>query len=142
MPLVVFDLDGTLLQTTGVDDACFVRAMDDALGIRGFVTDWSDYAHATDTGLVAEIVRRSLGRDAGADDLHAVHESFTTLLRGQAVERPDRFTPVPGAGAMLERVRTLRGSGWSAGLATGAWRASAAIKVAAARLDVADLPAA
>lgn len=138
MPLVIFDLDGTLLQTTGVDDACFIEAMDAALGIRGFETDWSRYAHATDTGLTHEIVRRHHGRAALEQEVRAVHDAFIALLSRQAAERPDRFARVPGVEPMLARVRAMRGAGWGFGLATGAWRASALTKLRAAGLALDD----
>ena len=51
MRLAVFDLDGTLTRTTGVDDECFVRAMSEELGVGGFCTDWAEYPHSTDQGL-------------------------------------------------------------------------------------------
>jgi hypothetical protein len=43
MNLVIFDVDGTLIQSTGVDDACFARAVEVAWGIPNISTQWDDY---------------------------------------------------------------------------------------------------
>lgn len=51
MNLVVFDVDGTLIQSTGVDDECFARAVEVAWGIPSISTQWNDYEHVTDTVL-------------------------------------------------------------------------------------------
>lgn len=138
MPLIVFDIDGTLTQTTGVDDDCFVRAIRTVLGVEGFSTDWADYPHATDSGLTHSISERTRGRRASADEVEAMHREFVGLLRRTLVERPERFTSVPGAAALLARIGSQRG--WSAALATGAWRASAELKLGAAGVDVRGLP--
>ena len=43
MNLVVFDIDGTLLRTSGVDDECYAQALRETLGIEGISTDWGAY---------------------------------------------------------------------------------------------------
>jgi phosphoglycolate phosphatase-like HAD superfamily hydrolase len=148
MRLAVFDLDGTLTHTTGVDDACFVQAMDDELGLRGFSTDWSRYPHVTDEGLTLGVCRQhprdgGLGRDPSADQIARVRRRFIGLLRRAAADEPGRFTPVPGAQRVL---RALAGGldGWAVAIATGAWRESALIKLDAAGMGwaAASIPAA
>ena len=46
--LVIFDVDGTLTRTNGLDEACFVRAIETEFGIMGISTDWSRYNRSTD----------------------------------------------------------------------------------------------
>ena len=43
MRLTVFDIDGTLTDTTRVDTACFVAAFDELFAIRDIDTDWASY---------------------------------------------------------------------------------------------------
>ena len=64
MDLVIFDVDGTLVDSVGVDDRCFVQAFDDALGIRVAQTNWLEYQYQTDSGLAREIFCQHLGRRA------------------------------------------------------------------------------
>ena len=49
--LAVFDIDGTLVQSLAVDEACFVRAFAEVLGIEDIDTDWAHYDHVTDDGM-------------------------------------------------------------------------------------------
>lgn len=138
MPLIVFDIDGTLTDTTGVDDECFTRALHDVLGISGFDGDWAAYPHATDTGLARAIARQSLGRDLDAPALHELRTHFIALLHQEALHRPARFSRVPGSGELLEHLRSAPGT--HVALATGAWADSARVKLQAARLPVTGLP--
>lgn len=143
MPLVVFDLDGTLADTTGVDDECFAGALGEVLGLREIALDWSSYPHATDTGLALEITRRHLGRELRASELQAVRACFFARLEVEARDHPERYAPVPGAREVLTALRGPAGSAgapWGLAIATGAWDRSAAIKIEAARLPASDLP--
>jgi phosphoglycolate phosphatase-like HAD superfamily hydrolase len=139
MPMVVLDLDGTLTQTVGVDDRCFVRAIDEALGLSGrYPTDWSTYEHVTDTGLINEIVRRAMRREATPIDHERVRERFLELLREQAASTAGAFRATPGAPELLARLASDNRFGVA--IATGAWRASAALKARAADLDLTPFP--
>lgn len=144
MNLVLFDLDGTLTDTTGVDDACFVQAMREVLGVRGFPTDWSKYAEATDEGLTDEICRRApsdggLGRSPTEEEVCRIRARFIELLARSAAEEPGRFRAVAGAPDLVSRI----GEEEAVGIATGAWRESAMIKLRAAGLaGLAGIPAA
>lgn len=138
MPLIVFDIDGTLTDTTGVDDECFTRALHDVLSITGFDGDWAAYPHATDTGLARAITRERLGRDLDHGALHELRTHFVALLHQEALHRPDRFARVPGAAELLAHLQATPGT--HAALATGAWSGSARVKLDAARLPVHALP--
>lgn len=139
MPLMVFDIDGTLTQTTGLDDRCFIDTLDEVLGLRGVDPDWAHYPHATDSGLIHEITLRYRGSGPTAEEVAIFHARFCEKLR-EAAAVAGRIVAVPGAAALLAAIAGR--SGWGAALATGAWRESARIKLAAAGLGVEGLPAA
>jgi hypothetical protein len=40
MNLAIFDIDGTLSESVGVDEACFVQVFRDVLGIERINTKW------------------------------------------------------------------------------------------------------
>ncbi len=138
--LAVFDIDDTLVRSKSVDEEYFVRAFADALGFEGIDTDWARYAHATDSGITEQIFRGRLGRPPGEDEIAHVCDYFVALLGDAARRSPERFAAMPGATAVLHRLDG-RGS-WAAAIATGGWRAAASLKVEAAGLDIARLPAA
>ncbi|MBX3354584.1 MAG: HAD family hydrolase [Phycisphaeraceae bacterium] len=139
MRLAIFDLDGTLAQTSAVDDACWIRAVEEAWGIRDICTDWGAYRHSTDEAIATEIMERHAGRPATRQDLNRLRDRFAALIEIEASERPERFTPTPGAAALL---RLLPSHGWTPALATGGWQRTALIKLRTARIDAEDLPAA
>lgn len=142
MPLAIFDIDGTLTRTTGVDDDCFRGAIERALGIAPdrYGHDWALYPHATDGALTIEAVRRARGTPATPDEVARVHAAFVAMLSDSLARDPSRFAAVAGAARLLS---TLAGtSGWRVAIATGAWRASASLKTGAAGIDLAAHPAA
>lgn len=139
MHLVIFDIDGTLTRTVGVDDACFARAVRDVLGLSSFDPDWSTYRHVTDTGLVSEVVARATGTPATTDQIARVRARFVELLADHARHEPASFAPLAGALGAIETLRTLPDH--RVALATGSWHASAIIKLRTSGLtDLLDLP--
>lgn len=137
--LAIFDLDGTLLQTSAVDDECYAQAVADLFGIRDISTDWGSYSDSTDAGILDDLLRGHFGRSMTLDDVHAHQRRFVELLEAVARRSPDRFAPTKGARDVMG---LLRSAGWVCALATGGWRPSALLKLRVAGLDVASLPAA
>ncbi len=137
--IAIFDVDGTLTRTSGVDDECWVRAVRLAWGVDGISTDWGAYRHSTDEGIAAEVMERHRGRAATRGDLDELRDCFASLIEREAAERPHRFTPVPGAPRILA---ALREHGWVTAIATGGWRRTALLKLATAGVPVAGIPAA
>ncbi|MDJ0973321.1 MAG: HAD hydrolase-like protein [Planctomycetota bacterium] len=136
--LLVFDIDGTLTESMGVDTELFVRAAEEVLGVDTIDTDWSSYTHRTDTGVTRELVQRKLARAPTPDDVDAVRARFITLLRGELFEHPHRCRPIPGALEMLAAVDAR--ADVACAVATGGWRESALLKVDAAGLPIRHLP--
>jgi len=138
--LAIFDIDGTLIRSTHVDDECFTIAVDRVLGIRGFDTDWANYTHSTDDGLILEIAERYGGFAATPRQIDdAKHEFFTQLRRAVADAPISPCTQIDGVAAMLEAVRSR--TGWSLGISSGTSPEAAAIKLGAAGLSLDGLPA-
>jgi phosphoglycolate phosphatase-like HAD superfamily hydrolase len=133
--LAIFDIDGTLTDTNGVDDEAYRAAVAAAIDVAPELIDWSGALHVTD----AEIFRHLCsvhGRGEPAVELMAEARSqFVARLTSTLTEAPQRFVEIPGAGAMLRR---LTDEGWCVALATGGWGASARLKLRAACLVVDD----
>ena len=139
MDLVIFDVDGTLTATTGVDDQSMVAAVRAVMGFTIADTDWGNYLHSTDQGLTIETSERQLGRRPTGDEIAAIKARFFQELRERIGRDPGSCRAVEGAREMLARVR--ESGEWRVGIASGAWAESAAIKLGAARVEVAGLPA-
>lgn len=138
--LAIFDIDGTLTRTVSVDSACYARAFQDVHNLSDINSDWSTYRHSTDSGIAAELLERHLGRSATEMDLLGVRERFVELLKEAHSTCPDDFGAVRGA---VETLRCVQARvGWTVAIATGGWKPSALLKLAAARFDVTGIPAA
>lgn len=140
MKLVVFDLDGTLTQTTAVDEDCFVRAFEEALRIFELNKNWNDYEHVTDQGILLQIFMERFGRHPDIDEHESVVTRFIDLLSVRYSSDTSDFGEVRGATTLLHRLRSE--SNWAIALATGAWQRSAEFKIGRALLPVNDIPSA
>jgi phosphoglycolate phosphatase-like HAD superfamily hydrolase len=131
--LAIFDIDGTLTDTNGVDDDCYRAAVAGALHIDPGSYDWTKAAHITDAGIF-QWVAGELGRPepTRAETDHAIATLGEELI-AVCDREPHRFVEIAGAGAALEAIRE---DGWYIAVATGCWGVSARIKLRAAAIDV------
>jgi phosphoglycolate phosphatase-like HAD superfamily hydrolase len=127
MHLVVFDIDGTLVQTNHIDEICFVQAVMDVLSIAGINTDWSTYAHVTDSGILNEIIQSRHARFPDQAEIDKIQQRFCCLLEEAFITQPKAFKSVEGGPATLHQ---LAGEADQAlALATGGWELSARKKL-------------
>jgi phosphoglycolate phosphatase-like HAD superfamily hydrolase len=140
MKLAVFDFDGTLAKTMGVDTECYVQAFGEALEIRGFSTTWTDYEHVTDEGVTRQIFVERFGRHPHAHETDKLIDHFIMLLTSRCEAERKEFAEVPGAASFVTHLRA--GSEWGIALATGAWRRSVQFKMERAGIPIADIPSA
>ena len=138
MILVIFDIDGTLLDTSEVDGQCYLQALDLEFSIDGLSCDWSEFANPTDAGILNEIFRRTFGRPPDTKEVQSFKARFVSLLRQAHEADSGRFAGISGSANMLEHL-TAR-NGYGPALATGGWRASAAFKLACAGISAEAWP--
>lgn len=131
--LIVFDIDGTLTDTNGVDGLCFSKAMSNVFGIHEITTDWADYEHTTDSGILRQLLREELGQDATAEMFKNFKTTFVAELERARVEKPSHFSEVPGASKIFDEI--LRSTNWGVSIATGAWEPSARFKLTACKVS-------
>ena len=134
MHLIMFDIDGTLVQSCDFDSECFVEAVEEVIG--GSVdNDWSKYRHVTDSGILDEIiVSRGLVGDREA--IYAqVKGRFIDKISGHLTSHG--VMPVAGA---AEFISLLQGRhDVVVAIATGGWKETALLKLTAAGFDYSNL---
>ncbi|MCY3969558.1 MAG: haloacid dehalogenase-like hydrolase [Acidobacteria bacterium] len=132
MHLVVFDVDGTLVESDEFDGILYARAVREVLDI-DVDDDWSGYRHVTDSGILEEILDRH-GIEGDHSATHAlVRKTFAALVRDDLARRNGRLPEIPGAAAFVNRL--VAHPEVSVGVATGGWRETAAMKLRAIGLD-------
>lgn len=135
--LVLFDLDGTLVESNAFDRVCYVEAVKRALGVERVDEEWSHYRNVTDRGVLAEIYQRQFGREISAEVEETVKQTFLAVMEAKLREPGAGLRPLAGAQAALDWLS--RSGEWSAAMATGAWRESAELKLREAGLRAGHL---
>ncbi|HKS05932.1 MAG TPA: HAD family hydrolase [Gemmatimonadaceae bacterium] len=129
--LVVFDIDGTLLDNLEQEDACYSRALREGLGLREFSQDWASYHDVSDQGIAVEAYEREFGTTPSTAVIERTIDVFVDGL-----DRAHAVTPVRAVRGAAELLFALRREGWCYAFATGAWRRAAEFKLRAAGLPV------
>ncbi len=139
MKLAIFDIDGTLTDTNSIDDDCFLEAFRDALALTGINTNWHEYPHTTDSGIVLNVFEERYGREPRAEEINKLQQHFFGLMKEQCALDATLFAEIKGAAAAFNRLR--KEEGWAVAIATGCWRESAVLKLKAAQIDFDEIPA-
>jgi phosphoglycolate phosphatase-like HAD superfamily hydrolase len=140
MKLAIFDIDGTLTDTNGVDNECFVKALAEAHSITEISTDWATYPHTTDSGITLQVFQEKFGRNPAETELDEFKGCFVKTLSEQYQSNSSSFAEIAGASIALKKLK--RESDWATAIATGCWRESALLKLRAANIDIDGIPAA
>jgi phosphoglycolate phosphatase-like HAD superfamily hydrolase len=133
---VVFDIDGTLLQSASADDAMYKTALESILGPVKFRSQWSDYECVTDAGILAQI----LEDNSVEHDRELIAKIKARFLSGVQyhISTFEPFKEIPGAKKFIERLRAS--AHHSVAIATGGWRDTAKLKLESSGFDINGLP--
>lgn len=135
MKVLVFDIDGTLTLTTRIDGDLFKAAIEAVLPDLE-LNSFDDFTEMTDAAILREICS-VLGESRYGSVEARVLEHFVAGLSSALIAEPDSFSAVPGAQTVFSSVRD---AGWVPAIATGGWRLSAELKLAAAGIPTDRVP--
>ena len=133
--LAIFDIDGTLTDTNGVDDDCYRTTIAESLGVAESAIDWSGAAHVTDSEIFRFLCAAHGRSEPSTDEMVRARSRFVDRLRAELEQTPARFTAIRGASTMLGRIVDR---GWFVAVATGGWGPSARLKLTVAELAIDD----
>jgi beta-phosphoglucomutase-like phosphatase (HAD superfamily) len=136
MHAVIFDIDGTLLNSNEIDSMLYLTAVRSVLGQAKVRESWSLYRNVTDGGILEEILSDNLVRSS-ATILKAVRDIFVESIRLH-VERIGPFKEIPGAREFVTGLRASKSH--CIAYATGGWSASATIKLESAGFPLQGIP--
>ncbi len=138
MKLVIFDIDGTLTQTSRVDEICFTRAFADTHGLEILAEHWSGCPHVSDSGVTQHLFQYYFGRDPLDHESGAIKQRLVDLLEEHRRLDCSYFAEIPRAAETFNHLVESRG--WAKAIATGCWRPSAEMKLRAASIEYHGVP--
>ncbi len=131
MNAVIFDIDGTLVQSAEVDDELYRQSITSVLGHVQFRPGLSDYDFVTDSGILSQLLGDN-GLSDIPDPTSAIQTHFVEALE-RHISANGPFVEVPGARKLLGALRNSRDH--RVAIATGGWRVSAELKLESAGFD-------
>jgi beta-phosphoglucomutase-like phosphatase (HAD superfamily) len=140
MKYIIFDIDGTLTDTTTVDDHCYTRAIEECFGFKNFETNYGYYQNTTDSGIIDQLFRERLGRTFTEEERERFIAHFCGLLQEAYDANPESIAEIAKAGSVIRFLTQQENI--SVGLATGGWRESALFKLSCAGIDISACTAA
>ena len=138
MHLVMFDIDGTLVDSRGFDEDLFARAITSELGVHVDET-WQSYQQCTDSGVLEEVLAQNdMPISERLQASERVKRCFIRLVQNHIAMQPEGLAPIPGAPALIRKLRSS--SEVVIAFATGGWRETAEMKLRSAGIEFEGLP--
>jgi phosphoglycolate phosphatase-like HAD superfamily hydrolase len=132
---IIFDLDGTLIDSYDLDEQLYTKAVLSEAPEVKFRKSWNDYRCSTDSGILTEILEEfNLPVDPYYE---SVRRRFGELVKDH-LQSGNHYTPIPGAVSLLRDLSEY--PGLQIGIATGGWGHSARMKLDAAGLSELNIP--
>ncbi len=132
--LVIFDIDGTLVDSVKTDFQCFELALEEVFPFQASNIEWESFPHMTDSALLRDVVRQQMHRNPTANEIGNFQRFFFARIEQKVAE----MQPVKGMQMMLAQFEHLENC--EIAFATGAWKRSARIKLAGAKVDIDQYP--
>jgi len=130
MNLVIFDIDGTLVDSVKTDDECFVQTFKNLYNIDLSASKWTDFTNVTDLGLTTEIFEQNFGQKPTKSEIVNIKTYFYDLLS----KRQKNFNEIQGAVEFVETLRSTKN--FEIAVATGGWKETALLKTKSICLDL------
>ncbi|MDX1517456.1 MAG: HAD family hydrolase [Woeseiaceae bacterium] len=136
MKAVIFDIDGTLLESMAIDTELYFAAIRDVLGAVEVRPDLHDYEHVTDAGILQQLLEDN-GLASRQDLAADFQRTFLQSLRTHVADSR-AFPTIDGAIDFFNAMR--RAADTRVAIATGCWRESALLKLDSAGFDIDGVP--
>ena len=122
MKLIMFDIDGTIIDSVNTDDECFIKTFNHLHNIDLTNTDWNTFKNVTDAGLTIEIFKKFYNRLPHKEEIVAIKTHIYQLLKSKEQE----ITEIKGSLSFINSISKI--SGFEVAFATGGWKHTAELK--------------
>lgn len=131
MRLLLFDIDGTLINVSGIGRQMIGAALKEVFGTPGPINEYN-FAGKTDLAIITDLMTTvGFSGDEISNRLPEVFKQMTVI--GESIFSDEGLNPCPGVPILLEQLRNR--TDCLLGLQTGNIAATAPLKLAAAGLD-------
>ena len=127
MIAVIFDIDGTLVESFQFDGIIYASAVKDVLGEVIIKDNWNQYKNVTDTGILRQLMdENKICEEVQKRQIEKVRKKFGELVR-RHLENSGECRPKKGAIGLIDKL--LSDQRYKVGFATGGWRHTAEMKL-------------
>jgi phosphoglycolate phosphatase-like HAD superfamily hydrolase len=132
---IIFDLDGTLVDSYDLDEKLYRKAVLSEVPDVRFRDSLYDYHYSTDSGILTEILNEL--NLSVSEYYDSVRRRFGNLVK-RHLASADTCSPIPGAADLLQSLAQIPSV--RLGIATGGWSHTARMKLEAAGLSDTNIP--
>ncbi len=125
--LVLFDIDGTLLQHNQHESNYWATALDELFKIKPIYSNWSNYKNKIDTAIFQEIFESNLKRLPTLIELNNFKNNIFLQFKKDFGGNLERFREVHGASIFLNKLIKIENI--RIGIVTGNWMKIAQLKL-------------
>ncbi|MEM7674319.1 MAG: HAD hydrolase-like protein [Verrucomicrobiota bacterium] len=129
--LAIFDIDGTLCDSSEDEVKPFVQSIFEVTGIQLEDADWTRFKHPTSSGVVDELLKNDPEREYKT---LAIENRFVQLMEDFLEDIPESFSPVQGAPRFIDYL--LKNTAYEVAIATGCFKSEAAFKLDCIGMDI------
>lgn len=138
MKLIMFDVDGTLVDSMKVDEVYFVDSVKEAFEIQSVDTDWNNYPHATESCILENIIKNAHERNLEKHEIDSFIKIFHLKLENFIKTNPTELVEILGANKFINELTTKKE--YAISIATGGYRETIQLKLEKAGVDIKNLP--
>lgn len=106
MHVVMFDIDGTLVDSAGFDGELYAAAVGEVTGVQ-LDQRWGRYEHVSDSGILEQVLREPRFSNDRAALAARVQQHFVGLVRDYLEAQSKSVREIAGAKRLIERLRGL-----------------------------------
>lgn len=132
MIFVLFDIDGTLVDSNYFDTKLYLKAVFETLEIN-ISSDWNVYNHVSDSGILFQVIEENNLLRSASGIIKQVKKRFAELIDVHVSTKSNRVNEIPGAYKLIRHLSTRNDV--IIGIATGGWEETAKIKLKSIGLD-------
>lgn len=136
--IVIFDIDGTLTDTNGVDLDCYYRALEDEFRVARSTKTTINHDLVTDTGFARASHLNVHGTEPTDAGIEKLKSRFMVNIQRSFDADPAVVREINGAARLLRLLKD--DANWCIAIATGCWYASAKFKLEKAMLFDQSVP--